>query len=174
MKIAIFIIGTILITYFSWIVSIKEKRYHGIYRFFAAEGLLGLTLINLPYWSAHPFSIQQALSWIALALSLIMALHGFYLLIVFGKPKRNFEDTTRLVVLGVYKYIRHPLYLSLMLLGLGIFLKNINGITTAIFIIIVIFLIVTAKREEKEMIQSFGKEYISYMEKTKMFIPFIL
>ena len=31
-----------------------------------------------------------------------------------------------------------------------------------------------AKKEEKNMIEEFGEEYIMYMNKTKMFIPFII
>jgi protein-S-isoprenylcysteine O-methyltransferase Ste14 len=36
-----------------------------------------------------------------------------------------------------------------------------------------IFLVLTAKVEEREDIQYFGNEYIEYMRRTKMLIPFI-
>ncbi|MFQ5433203.1 MAG: methyltransferase family protein, partial [Nitrospinota bacterium] len=35
------------------------------------------------------------------------------------------------------------------------------------------FLIVTAKRDENEMLEKFGDEYADYMAKTKLFIPFL-
>lgn len=31
-----------------------------------------------------------------------------------------------------------------------------------------------AKKEEKDMIDEFGEEYIMYMKKTKRFIPFVI
>jgi len=84
------------------------------------------------------------------------------------------ENTTNLINTGLYKYIRHPLYLSLMLLGFGALLKNIDILKISLSVINIIALICTVKVEENEMINRFGNEYIEYMKKTKMFIPFIL
>lgn len=99
---------------------------------------------------------------------------GFLLLSIIGKPKGDLENTTKLVEVGLYRFIRHPLYASLLFLGTGIFLKNISIVTTTLAFINFIALIATAKREEKEMLEKFGEEYIMYMQKTKMFIPFTL
>jgi len=49
-----------------------------------------------------------------------------------GKPGMNrdnkalyqFEKTSELIDTGIFKYIRHPLYSSLLFLTWGIFLKN--------------------------------------------------
>lgn len=83
------------------------------------------------------------------------------------------EDTSSLITTGLFKYIRHPLYLSLILLGFGILAKN-AGLIQWIFSLINFFsMILTAKVEEKEMILKFGDDYKEYMKKTKMFIPFI-
>jgi protein-S-isoprenylcysteine O-methyltransferase Ste14 len=35
-------------------------------------------------------------------------------------------------------------------------------------------LILTAKLEERENLSKFGDEYVAYMEKTKMFVPYLL
>ena len=73
-----------------------------------------------------------------------------------------------------YRFIRHPLYASLLFLGTGIFLKDISIITALFAFVNFVALIATAKREEKEMIGKFGEEYIDYMQKTRMFIPFVV
>jgi hypothetical protein len=39
-------------------------------------------------------------SWLLLLLSLLLAVHGFYLLVVAGKPKGHIEDTSTLVKVG--------------------------------------------------------------------------
>jgi protein-S-isoprenylcysteine O-methyltransferase Ste14 len=171
--IIVFVIGTLLIIFFSWWFSIKEKRYHGIYRFFSFESILALVLFNYPYWFEDPFSVEQIISWIFLFISIILAVDGFYLLKKIGKPKGQIENTSNLVLEGAYKYIRHPLYCSLLLLGCGAFLKYISTETILFVVVNTIALYETAKAEEKEMINKFGDEYLKYMKRTKMFIPFV-
>ena len=83
------------------------------------------------------------------------------------------EKTTELVTTGVYKYIRHPFYSSLLFLGWSIFFKNINWIGALLAVVTTIILIMTARREEIENIQFFGENYQEYMKRTKMFVPFI-
>jgi hypothetical protein len=61
--------------------------------------------------------------------SIPLPLYGFHALHSRGKPDGQYENTTTLVTTGVYKYIRHPLYASLMLVGTGVFFKEITLIT---------------------------------------------
>ena len=63
------------------------------------------------------------------------------------------------------------MYLSLMLLGSGVCLKDPTGIAVGLGIVNFIALVATALREEKEMIERFGEEYVRYMAESKMFIP---
>jgi protein-S-isoprenylcysteine O-methyltransferase Ste14 len=86
----------------------------------------------------------------------------------------NFENTTVLVKDGIYKYIRHPMYSSLLFLCLGAFSKSISLYTTLLTVIAILFLILTAKTEEKENIKFFGYSYEEYIKETKMFVPFVL
>lgn len=131
-------------------------------------------MLNVPVWFVKPLVWNQIISWMFLLLSIVFAGWGFLLLSIIGKPKGNLENTTKLVEVGLYRFIRHPLYASLLFLGTGIFLKNISIVTTILAFINFIALIATAKREEGEMLEKFGEEYIKYMQKTKMFIPFTL
>jgi len=171
--IVVLIFGTIGFIYLSWIVSLKEKRYHGIYRFFSFESIFILVLLNYPNWFRDPLSLIQIISWIFLISSIICAFFGFYLLYKRGKPEGQIENTTNLVTTGLYKYIRHPLYLSLMLGGFGVLLKDIGYTQIFLAFINFISLVFTAKVEEKEMIKKFGAEYVDYIKKTKMFFPYI-
>jgi protein-S-isoprenylcysteine O-methyltransferase Ste14 len=172
-SIGIFIIATITNSIFTWKFSIKTKRPHGIPRFFAFESILLLALLNVPVWFEGPLVWNQLISWIFLLVSVVFAVLGLLLLRVIGKPQGDLENTSKLVTVGLYRFIRHPLYSSLLFLGTGIFLKNILITTTVLALINFIALIVTAKREEKEMVEKFGDEYTDYMQKTQMFIPFV-
>jgi protein-S-isoprenylcysteine O-methyltransferase Ste14 len=174
MKELVFITGTILIILFSWFLSIKYKRYHGIARFFAFESVYILLLLNYRVWFTNPFSPLQLLSWIFLITSIYAVITGYLLLRRKGKPSINFENTSVLVKSGIYKYIRHPLYLSIFLLGTGIMMKDPGKVQLLLGILNLIAVYITARIEENEMIDKFGREYKEYMRETKMFVPYIL
>jgi len=180
-KLVVFVVTSMVIVFISW-RSLPKPRSHGFYRFFAFELLLILILINIDYWLEDPLSIHQLISWFLLFVSLILAIHGFYLLWVMGKPKGGeeetsnlaFENTTQLVTIGAYKYIRHPLYASLLLLGWGIFFKYPTLLGGVLALVISVFLTATAKAEENENIIRFGDDYLHYRETTRMFIPWLI
>jgi protein-S-isoprenylcysteine O-methyltransferase Ste14 len=174
MKNLILLGGTLFIILFSWFLSIKYKRYHGIARFFAFESVFILVLLNIRVWFVNPFSFQQIISWILMLLSIYAVVTGYLLLKRKGKPTRNFENTSLLVKSGIYGYIRHPLYLSIFLLGTGIMLKDPAPFQIVLGIINLVAVYITARIEENEMISKFGEEYKSYMTETKMFIPYLL
>ena len=171
-NLVIFVIVSAGITAFSW-HSLHDGRSHGFYRFFAFECILISILLNRNLWFYDPFSVAQIISWVLLSASLGLAVHGFYLLIALGRPKGNFENTTAVVTIGAYKYIRHPLYASLVLLTWGLLFKDVSLQGVMLTAIASTFLFATARVEESENLRKFGEEYALYMTKTKMFIPFL-
>jgi protein-S-isoprenylcysteine O-methyltransferase Ste14 len=171
MKLWLFVGSSLAIILFSW--SSIRNRTHGFPRFFAVELVLILILINAGHWFNEPFSVLHVFSWLALLASLLLAIHGFYLLRVIGRPQGSFEDTTKLVTLGAYKYIRHPLYCSLLLGAWGAFLKDVSPLSIGLVIAASAFLVATAKVEETENLKRFAQEYADYRKETKMFIPFL-
>lgn len=174
MNCIILLCGTIFILLFSWFLSIRDKRYHGIARFFAFESVFILILLNYDIWFADPFSPNQIFSWILLLGSLYPVIAGYLLLKRKGKPGRNFETTSLLVKSGIYGLIRHPLYLSIFLFGTGVMLKDPGKIQLILGLVNLIAVYVTARIEEREMIKRFGDEYLDYMKETKMFIPYLI
>jgi protein-S-isoprenylcysteine O-methyltransferase Ste14 len=168
------IIGTIVILLVTWFVSVKYGRYHGLYRFFAFESMLIMTILNLKYWFVNPFSPLQIVSWILLFASIPIVLYGVNLLVSMGKPpEKEFEATAKLVTTGIYKFIRHPMYCSFLVFGFGVFFKHIDTVTIILVVINTLALYLTALVEQGEMTKRFGDEYREYMRKTKMFIPFL-
>ena len=168
----IFAIVSGLIVHVSW-DSVRDLQSHGFFRFFAFESLLILTLLNLEHWFSDPFSAIQIVSWLLLLASVILAVHGFHLLRVIGRPAGEIESTTTLVMLGAYEYIRHPLYASLLLFGWGAFFKDPSLSGGMLILAACAFLTATARVEEAENLDKFGADYAAYMGTTKMFIPFL-
>jgi len=154
--------------------SLGKGWTHAVPRLAAFEAILGLVFLNAPTWFVAPFVLRQVCSWALLVASLPLALHGFGLLRSAGAPTRGIESTTTVVRRGAYRYIRHPLYLSLMLLVAGAFLKGPGVVAGGLLLLAVGGLALTAVTEEKENLGRFGEAYRDYMRTTKRFIPFLL
>jgi len=169
-----FLSGTILLILFSWFVSLREKRYHGIPRFFVFEGLLLLGLLQWQSWFKDPLILRQLVSWFFLILSMYYIIASVILYHRHTNHGLNFENSTKLVTTGIYKYVRHPMYASLLFLGWGMFMKDINLYTIILILIISIALFITCIVEEKEMVARFGDEYRDYMKKTRRWIPWLI
>ena len=161
--------------------SLANFRNHGFYRFFSWECILWLLVSDIKYWFDDPFGFRQVISWILLVASIYYLVAGIILIKKVGKPKKNsereelygFEKTTELIDNGIFRYIRHPLYGSLILLTWGILLKHVTITLFFISLASTIFLYFTALFDEKECIGYFGGQYHQYMKRTKMFVPFL-
>ena len=171
-EVILFILATILIVWIS-IPSLRKPGSHGFYRFFAWEIILGLLLLNVRGWFFRPFAWYQIISWILLIASLIPIVSGVLLLRRVGKPTDALEATTQLVQSGIYRFIRHPLYASLLYLAWGIFFKSPSLLDGCLAVVATAFLYATARADENECLVKFGQQYADYMKKTKLFVPFI-
>ena len=180
-QLTLFFVGSVVIVWVSW-RSLRYFRSHGFYRFFAFELILALILLNAPVWFRDPLSARQLVSYLLLAASLALVIEGVRLLRVIGRPSPtaargtnvSFEKTTVLVTVGVYRFIRHPLYASLLALTWGAYLKNPLAATSiGLAICATGFLIATSVIEERENLVRFGSAYTAYMRHTRRFIPFL-
>jgi protein-S-isoprenylcysteine O-methyltransferase Ste14 len=154
--------------------AVRHRQPYGIPRFLAFLSILLLIVWNIRAWFTAPFAPHQIVSWMLLAGSLLLVIPGVSLLRTVGRPADGFEDTTRLVTTGIYRYIRHPMYGSLLLLAWGAFFKRPSLAGGALAAIATAALYATARMEEKENIQRFGKAYVEYRRRTKMFVPYLL
>jgi protein-S-isoprenylcysteine O-methyltransferase Ste14 len=177
---AFFVAGSAAIAYVSR-ASLRTPGSHGFYRFFAWECLLALFLLNAWRWFDHPFSAAQIISWLLLIVSLFLVIQAALMLRSRGRPDDErtdaplvgIEKTTTLVTSGAYRFIRHPLYSSLLFLGWGIFFKHAWWAAGLLAAAATLLLIATARVEERENIRYFGPAYREYMKRTKMFVPFV-
>ena len=87
-------------------------------------------------------------------------------------PELKVKNEHNLVTYGIYKYIRHPMYTSHLLWAIAQFLILRNWIAGPSFILTSIPLLVyRIPREEKMMMEKFGKEYEEYRKKTGRLVP---
>jgi protein-S-isoprenylcysteine O-methyltransferase Ste14 len=178
--------GILLIALSGLIIGVSRKSLlrpnsHGFYRFFAWEITAILLYLNVGQWFQDPLSLLQLASWLLLALSLLTLVLGVTSLEAIGKPKSTTDDPTRigierttvLVTVGIYRYIRHPLYGSVLFLAWGATLKRITWLSLLLAAAVTTLLVITAKVEEAEDIKLFGQSYVQYKKKNKMFLPFL-
>lgn len=176
-----FTVGTMALTYISR-ASLRVPKSHGFFRFFAWELMLVLIVLNLDGWYNAPLTPDQILCGILMAISLFLVIISYGILRQLGQqddsrndtPLLVFEKTTVLVTQGVYRYIRHPMYSSLIFLDWGLFFKRMSWLSGSIALVACVFLAIATLVEEAENIRYFGAQYRDYMKRTKRFIPFIV
>jgi protein-S-isoprenylcysteine O-methyltransferase Ste14 len=180
-KVILFIALSLPVIYLSK-RSLFDIKSHGFPRFFSWECIVALVVANYKFWFAEPLSVHQIISWILLVIAAYMVVAGVVLLRKASKPGVvrvddklfKFEKTTELVTSGIFKYIRHPLYSSLVFLTWGIYFKHPTVLMASVALLSSVLLWFTATGDEKECIDYFGDSYREYMKETKRFIPFVI
>jgi protein-S-isoprenylcysteine O-methyltransferase Ste14 len=82
------------------------------------------------------------------------------------------RENHQLIIQGVYRRVRHPMYLSLLLYALGQALVLPNLVAGPFYFVALVLLFALRFRpEEGLMLEEFGEAYGSYMARTKRLIP---
>ena len=82
-------------------------------------------------------------------------------------------ESHQLVKDGLYKHIRHPIYLGETLRNLGFVLIPSSIYGVLFMAVATIFLLFRIEIEEKMLIEVFGDEYREYQRDTKRIIPYL-
>ena len=149
--------------------SRKRKRFEifaeiGIGLFISVI-ILGLTSFDNLMLERAGIAILQYISIIFFVAGVLLIVSSFVSLKRIGKPTSGLEDTTRMIHKGIFRILRHPLYLGLSLCTIG-FLFAYQAIALIIIGIAAVFLFYTASRvEDTYNIKKFGSEYNEYMDR---------
>ena len=123
-------------------------------------------------WSALPAA--DWLRWVGVGLGLLACGVLYWTLHHLGK---NLTDTvvTRaeatLVTSGPYGWVRHPFYVTVLLLLLSASLITANWFIGLLSIFICAFFVLRAPLEERKLVERFGDDYRAYMTRTGRFLP---
>jgi len=112
-----------------------------------------------------PLGVRLPFGILLLIVSGYMA--GTGLSIVFGKQAQS----QGVIKKGVFSFVRHPIYLSEIILYLGLLALNISLAAALIWIIAIFFLHYISRHEEKLLLAKFGEEYEQYMKEVPMWFP---
>lgn len=153
------------------LASLFEKSFLSYAQFIVVLQLAGLSLFPKPQFSI-----------IIQILAILICLKGLIICIAarrtLGKNWTNAKDykhspTAHLVSSGIYSYVRHPIYLGLILVFTGSEMLA-NSYLIVLLPLLYLWLYNQAKKEEELLLVRFGKQYKGYLSKTKMFIPYLI
>jgi protein-S-isoprenylcysteine O-methyltransferase Ste14 len=187
------ILGVLVLAFFISALYRKRAREDGDFikrqdegltilflRMTAGFSLLIVLLLNIFY--------PQALAWAKFNLYIYLQALGVILAVlcvpliwwVFRSIGKNISETIlikgdhELVTIGPYRWVRHPLYLSALLLLFSICLAFRDWILLGYFLVgAIIFRLLVIPAEEKQLLAAFGEEYESYQSRTGTLLPWI-
>ncbi len=82
------------------------------------------------------------------------------------------QDSQQITRAGLYRFVRHPSYLGLLLVFLAIGLHSRNWISFAVVLVPTIAaLLYRIRVEEAALADAFGEEYVAYSKATKRLFP---
>ncbi|GAH89267.1 unnamed protein product, partial [marine sediment metagenome] len=140
---------------------------------FIAVIILGLTSFDSFMLKRAGIVYLQYVSIVFLIIGIIFTVSSFVSLKRIGKPTSGLENTTKMINKGIFKILRHPIYLGLSLFTIG-FLFAYQTIALIIigFIAVVLFYI-ASRVEDSYNIKKFGREYIEYMKNVPLWNFFL-
>ena len=161
----------------SWHAAQRSRVPEAIVLVAIALGIwvLPFVFICTPWLRSFDYSLPEWASGIgaaAFALSLVVRWRAQTAL---GRQWSFTLETARghaLVTQGIFAWVRHPIYVSLLLWALAqpLLLQNaVAGVAGAIAVALIWF--VRVPREERMMLETFGDEYRRYMARTGRFFP---
>ena len=131
--------------------------------FFVVWGIDSLSFLIFSYSTvlvgvfSSPLLLLPAGLFIGFGLYLIENSHKA----VFGK----IADKPGLIDSGVYAWVRHPMYLGILLFCLGFLFITLSLLSLGIWIVFFIIYDKMATYEEKDLVRILGNEYIDYQNR---------
>ena len=149
-----------------WIIPVvRARQFYEVYMACGLGIFFSLIVLGVMIWQDDQI---VTLAYLGLALyvpAAALVASSFITLKHKGKPESGWEPTTMLIDSGVYRIVRHPLYLGSALFTVGIML-NVQSIPSTVLGLVAIFCFwMVSRGEDKFNIEKFGDAYLQYMKK---------
>lgn len=133
----------------------------------------GVWISDTFFFRYSTFSNEYFLPVVRVPLGIILLVISGYLArkglsIVFGEDRKK----PHVISKDVFGIVRHPVYLSEILLYLGFLMMSLSLAAAVVWIFAIVFLHYISRYEEKLLLSRFGDEYKKYMNEVPMWIPF--
>lgn len=114
----------------------------------------------------------QAAMLVSMIIGYSIAFFGIALVSAGWREVYRARKENRMTNKGPYAFVRHPQYTGFFLVMFGEGVVHWPTVfSLAAFPIVVIAYVLLARKEERQMVERFGNEYIEYRERVPMFLP---
>jgi len=147
--------------------TLREVRQIAALVAFAAI-VLRMVTPRLMAWSEFP--VPEAIRTVAAILTVLLVL---LVMAIARYARQRLEPPSRrtFVATGPYRFVRHPLYASMIAIALPMTLLAASWLVGLVGAAFVASLIIRARREDAELMQSGGADYREYARRTPAFVP---
>jgi len=161
-----------------WLGAAAERGYRLGYNLFAGVSLLPVLALPILLLDSPLYRIPSPWSYLALlvqGLALLALLVGLWQTGVWSflgleQLQRPAEGgDSRLVIRGLYRWVRHPLYTAGLVFLWFTPLMTVNLL--ALYLGLSLYLVIGAYFEERKLLSEFGEDYAEYQQRTPMLIP---
>lgn len=155
---------------FSWI-----KNYRFWYSTISTIGLLPILYFGRAMDSTFYFSR----SWLIVIFGFVVIALGLWVIKLAFNPfswmeflgLKNKEGEGELFVSGIHSKVRHPIYSGTIMIFLGALVILPNVAATLSFVILMVYLPIGIRLEEKRLIAQYGTKYTKYKQEVPSLVP---
>jgi len=156
--------------------AVKRERREKFLYYLVGLGLIPIFFYSLTSWiDTFRLPFSAGVRWLGAGLIFAGDLLFIWSHKALGRnwsPILEIRKCHTLVTDGPYRFIRHPMYAAILLIGIGVSFLSANWIVTLSYMLPVICLyLIRVSDEEKMMIEKFGDEYREYMRRTGRLTP---
>jgi protein-S-isoprenylcysteine O-methyltransferase Ste14 len=137
--------------------------------FFAVWGIDSFSFFMFGYSTvilealAHPALFTGTLAFSCLSFYLVSKSHKAVL--------EQAHDPPKLVDSGVYAWVRHPMYLGILLFCFAFLFISTSTVSVAVWIAFFLFYDRMATYEERSLVNILGEQYAAYRERVSKWLP---
>ena len=135
-----------------------------------------MVILFITIWGLDAFVLNYSTLLVALMpfplrlfLAVLVVCFGGYLAV--KSHDFIFNSQSKFCDTGVYSWVRHPMYLGILLICLGFFFAIPSLLSLAVWIIFFLFYEKMTTYEERDLIRILGGEYSSYQKRVPKWFP---
>ena len=116
--------------------------------------------------------------FVRLLLGILLFAVGIYLVArseaaIFGRTLIGRTGKPKFVTIGVYAWVRHPMYLGSLLVLLVFFFATLSLLSLLVWAGLFVFYDRMATYEERDLIRILGKQYLDYQRQVPKWLPYM-
>lgn len=156
------------------ITGVKNKEWKTIFTIAFAAIVLIISILYdfIRLRDAHTNLSLFIIGAIIIVIGIILRITGAITLGKYFSLHIEIANNHKIIKKGIFRYIRHPMYLASLMIGMGAVIMFASWIGLIVYLLIFIPIFVhRIKLEEKYLLRRFDDEYRRYIKQTAALIP---